>query len=761
MLTKERVLARSLLYIIAGILFGMVYTDVYIPFFICLLFCGGYYFITKNISVFVYGIIFTIAFMFTFNHPLSKMQLFWQNYPSATVQGTITEVRQTSYSTVLTIDSVILVSENGSTEFVNGKLDLTLPDPLAATEFSKYDIIYCKITIDPPATTFNPADFVYSQYLKSEGIVATAELDNIINYQKQTPFIEKVQTACDDHIATIFADDTTGIIKALILGDKSSLDDSIYADFQNLGISHILVISGFHLGAIYLIAKTIASYICPNYYARLVAALLFIWSYCLIANFTVSITRAATLITVTIIAFMIREESDFFTSLALAAIIILIDNPFALTSASFLLSFATVTVIGVYNIVSEHYLDQNDLYTLKYKSLIFSASITLGIAPIIIYLFYQTSLAGIILNLALIPVFSIIIYATLFTLAVGMVSIDIAQYLANFIIFTLESISALLEFVSEYFAFAMVTLGKIPVYAVVICYAVIGTAVVAYIYQKDKILKISIAFGVCTATIAFGCGFIPSTNFELTQLYVGQGDCTIIQTSKDKIILVDAGPPSAKTKVMNHIKYLGNNNVELAIVTHSDSDHIGGVIELFKAGMDIDILMLPYTETADALTTEALTLAADNDTTVIYASSDSAFTIDNIAFNIISPHKTVSYENLNEASMVFTIQYKDFTMLFTGDIGHPTEMLLLDKLTDVDVLKVGHHGSKNSSSAAFIAQCSPEIAFISSGKNNLYQHPHSDTLDTLDAANVTVFRTDLQGAITIDSDFNITTHLAN
>ncbi|ONI43842.1 hypothetical protein AN641_01280 [Candidatus Epulonipiscioides gigas] len=504
MLNRERVLLRSLIYVIIGIVFGNIYKEVYIPFFICSLFTALYYSITKNISIFVYGTIFIVAFLFTLYHPLTQSQLFWQSYSTAIIEGKITEIKNEEYISILTIKNVKL--ENNIQKNIFGKVNIEIKD--SDIEFSVNDIIKCEIRIEPMfLSSFD--DFDYNQYLKSEGIVATATVKKVINYSEQTTILEKVRSSFQQYILKIFKNDTSGIIIALILGNMSMIDEDIYSSFQILGIAHILVISGFHLGVIHLILQKFVSYISyisyvfKSHYFNTVIAFLFnfkpiitlliIWSYWFIVGFSVSITRAAILISIIILGYLIQEENDFFTSLSLAALMILAYNPFTLTSASFIISFATVITIGIYNIVKEHYLERTQKLKINFEALIFNTCILLGTGPILSYYFNVISLWGIILNIVILPIFSLITLMTLSTLLFGILNINIDTFMACIIVFIIDNIVYILDEISN-LSIGIIQFNQISIYTLILYYIVILSLILVYIYNENLMKSIKLIF---------------------------------------------------------------------------------------------------------------------------------------------------------------------------------------------------------------------------------------------------------------------------
>lgn len=233
---------------------------------------------------------------------------------------------------------------------------------------------------------------------------------------------------------------------------------------------------------------------------------------------------------------------------------------------------------------------------------------------------------------------------------------------------------------------------------------------------------------------------------------VGQGDSILIQTPNSKNILIDGGDENSFHIVSNYLKRQNVKNIDYLIATHFDSDHIGGldnIIEKFKVskvyGPSYKYDSISYQNLINSCLKKNLNLN-------YLCEGDFINIEDNVNLNVLSPSYIDNENNLN--SIVFKLDYKNKSFLFTGDAEVTNEISLINKynLNDVDFLKVGHHGSNSSTTSEFIEEVSPDIAVISCGYKNKYGHPHNQTLDTLDKNNVLTYRTDLLGDIVFYSD---------
>lgn len=237
---------------------------------------------------------------------------------------------------------------------------------------------------------------------------------------------------------------------------------------------------------------------------------------------------------------------------------------------------------------------------------------------------------------------------------------------------------------------------------------------------------------------------------------VGQGDCELIHT-KNANILIDAGEnlPENSSKIISFAKQLEIQKFDYVIATHPHSDHIGSMADVLRE-IPADNIIMPYLSEENIPTTrvyeDLLNTISEQKINVIEAEAGTEYSIDGITMEILAPQG--QDENLNNMSVVVKLTYGDSSYLFEGDAESGSEREILDSGEDVDadILKVGHHGSRTSSSKVYLKAVSPQIAVISCGDGNSYGHPHQQTLDKFHDLGIDCYRTDMQGTITIGTD---------
>ena len=240
-------------------------------------------------------------------------------------------------------------------------------------------------------------------------------------------------------------------------------------------------------------------------------------------------------------------------------------------------------------------------------------------------------------------------------------------------------------------------------------------------------------------------------------LDIGQGDAIFIEAPNGNQMLIDGGPPKAVLSALRRVMSFYDRTIDMIVVTNPDKDHMAGfidVLESYKVGMVVE----PGTVGASVEYKVFEQLVREERAKKSIALRGQTIWLDKkhgVGFQILFPDRNISGLATNDGSIVGRLVYGDTSIMFTGDSPENVEHYLVsldDKNLKSDVLKVGHHGSRTSSSEEFVGFVSPTYATISLGQGNSYGHPHKETLDTLEKFDIKTLRTDQQGTITIESD---------
>ncbi len=247
---------------------------------------------------------------------------------------------------------------------------------------------------------------------------------------------------------------------------------------------------------------------------------------------------------------------------------------------------------------------------------------------------------------------------------------------------------------------------------------------------------------------------IPDGEIVVHFIDVGQGDAELIMTSDGKTVLIDSGTPESRTVLTGYLKEQGVKKIDYFVLTHPHADHIGGAAAVLDAFDVVNVIMTDAPTTTSTYK-KVLQKIDEKDFGVIFAEAGKEYSLGEAKITILGPVSDYS-DDLNNTSIVLRLTYGRTVFMFTGDAEKKAEQDMLTKFPAsyfrADVLKLGHHGSSNSTSDGWFFAVSPEYAVISCGRNNDYGHPHREILSLLKKNGTTYFRTDTDGSIVMSSD---------
>ncbi len=268
--------------------------------------------------------------------------------------------------------------------------------------------------------------------------------------------------------------------------------------------------------------------------------------------------------------------------------------------------------------------------------------------------------------------------------------------------------------------------------------------------KEKKVLFILICFNLFAWTTLYN--LTTSNLLEVNFLDIGQGDSIFIQTPHRYKILIDGGPTGLVLEKLGGLMNFWDKKIDLVILTHPDHDHIGGLIEVLKK-YNVDLVLWNGLLKDNGECQEWVGLLSEEADNQLVLAGNKIILSDSY-FNVLYPFDLENIKNFNESSITLRFIFEDNSFLFTGDIYSANEKEIIEKGFELqsDVLKVGHHGSKTSSSELFILEVNPNIAIISAGRDNSYGHPHSQVLEILNKYDIKILRTDLSGDIQLISN---------
>ncbi|MEX0723141.1 MAG: DNA internalization-related competence protein ComEC/Rec2 [Gracilimonas sp.] len=622
-------------------------------------------------------------------------------------------------------------------------------------------------TIIPISEKRNPHDFDYKAYLRSQDIsvqIKAEELHDIIPNEKILAWVWWREKALD-LVDKNFDSETAPIAKALLVGYKQDLDSESKSAFARAGLSHIMAVSGLHVGFIVAPFWIIIPYFWTKKHGSIIGLgvlILLLVAYAGITGFSPSVMRASVMAGFLSFGKLFYRHNNSINLTAVAAVCLLIYNPAQLFEIGFQLSFSAVLIILLILPVIQKTLPywlQVRWYGKPLMVVIVSIVVQFGLYPLQVYYFGEISLISPIANALFVPLLGIVVPLSLIALLattilpfVGFVlnypSLHFLGWMNGFVTMAAEwewawttaSIESNLIFIGWLFLIFMISAWHIPV------------------------LKWRMGIGV-SATLCLMLSLsviekLEPAKLTITFFDVGQGDAALLQTPSGKNIMIDAGVwspsyNSGKSVILPHLKAAGIQKLDAVFLSHPHADHIGGVIDLME-GIPIDViynsgyeydsnLYQSYLESAEEKAIPIKTLTA-GDTVGI----DPA-----MLFLAMGPEGKKYNSDPNEHSLILNVIYGKSEFLFTGDAGIHQEERLVEAygdLLDTDLLKVGHHGSRTSSGNQFLAEVTPELAVISLAESNRFRHPHKEAVIRLGSTEADLLFTSQEQAIILQSD---------
>lgn len=596
--------------------------------------------------------------------------------------------------------------------------------------FQYGDFIKIKGKLSLPKNNTNPNQFNYKKYLYYQRQFYILKIENYEKYKDNEEFIYKIKNYINNRINKIDSMKVKNYLNAFILGNNKDIDSVVRDNYQIIGVSHLLAISGMHVSIFTTLILFILNKLNINQIFKYFFVFIFLFLYCFITNYSPSILRAS------LMFFFLSINKIFNINLSNMRIYIivissiLIINPFYIFDIGFLFS----AIISFYLILFNKLISSKKGYFTKLFCVSFISWIVS--MPIVIYISYEINLLSVFYNLILVPFVTIILFP------ISILTLLIPCIYKLFLLFI-----KIFEFISNTFSLIpSIIILKKPSLFIILCYFVIITFLLfALKYNRKKYILILLMF----LFVHYNYNMFFPSNY-MVMLDVGQGDCFLFH-SNNKTFLLDTGGliqfknnnlSSNSKEVINVIKSFGIRKIDYLFITHGDYDHMGNADKLVD-NFIIKNVIFNCNKFNDLEKDLIEVLEKKN---IKYLSCINELKIDKYKLRFLN---TREYDNENDNSSVIYLNYNNYKFLFMGDAGIDKEKDILDKynLSNIDFLKVGHHGSNMSSSEYFVDSINPKYSLISVGKNNKYGHPKESVLNILE--NSKVYRTDIDGSIEI------------
>lgn len=576
--------------------------------------------------------------------------------------------------------------------------------------YSFGDKVYIKGEISVPNNNTIPNNFNYKDYLYHKYIYYIIKIDKIKMISKNDNIFLNIKNSIYKRIDKI---KYNNYLYAFILGKSYYIDSEVLNNYKINGITHLFALSGLHVSMFSSIILFILKKIKLNEKLSYFIASLFLIFFAFIASFTPSIVRSVLFFILSSInnVYYLYIKPKYLLYIVFSILIFI--NPFYIYDTGFILSFCISFFILLFN-------EKNKINNNLLSILVISILSTLSSLPIIINMSYEINILGFINNLFFIPYVTYIV----FPLSIIVVFISKLSFILNFLIIIMEYISK----VSSNILNVKLIFPKMSLFLIIIYYVLL-----ILIVKKINLKKIFIIY---LSFLYFRCNF--DKNNYVYFIDVGQGDSALIVTKNNKSILIDTGGKVGsnyslmKSNVIPFFKSIGIRKLDYLFITHGDYDHAGYGIDLVN-----------NFNVKNRFTNKGKYNSLEKKLN-IKSFNNSYIKIDNVEIYSLN---SKLYNNENSDSLVLLVIIDNYKLLFMGDASINTEKDIMNNydIGDVFILKVGHHGSKTSSSEEFINSVNPKYSIISVGKNNKFGHPNKEILDNL--SNSKIYRTDIDGSI--------------
>ena len=578
--------------------------------------------------------------------------------------------------------------------------------------------------------------------------------------------VARLREQAHSELQSRLGEPAASIVAGELWGERAQLPPDLRAEFQETGTVHVLVTAGLHVGLVALLVAWCCARLSLPRALGCCIGIFTVWSFATFSGLELPALRAATMATCALTARACGRAAFSWNTLTIAAAVVVAAIPGSFAAPSFWLSFCCVgAIFALGDAIDEMLHERIRLPERVREALVLTLATQLGTWPLTAAIFLQWSSYALIANLAVVP-------CVPFTMLLGALQLlfawcaPLSQACAN-----------INGWIIAWSIGVVRTLGGLPGSTIVMTPAPLwsialyeGSLLAAVPLIRRGGATFALTLALAATSLVLWPARLPARDLRITVLDVGQADSIVIETPSRHAILVDAGGrlergPQGDDSVAERVgerivvPFLireGIHQLDAVVISHPHGDHVGGCSPVLRK--------LRVAEIADSGQTygghayhDCLDTAHDDGVPIVYPRAGTVWnTNDGVTFTFIGPSLPfIDGKNaINDNSIAFILAYKHFRMLFTGDAGVAAEQRFLAEGVDLhaDVLKVGHHGSAYSSSPDFIAAVHPRYAIISVGRHNMFGHPAPSTLATLERLGASMYRTDENGGVSINTD---------
>ncbi len=628
--------------------------------------------------------------------------------------------------------------------------------------------------LQPPPSPRNPNQFDYGAFLARRGIHTQIFVSAIPHHDPHgaPAFWLRQQIRIRSAVNSLFSEANAGLARAIILGDRSDLDPELRTGFSRAGLAHLMAVSGMHVGFILMPVWFVLPWFRRSPALRAAGLVLggtLLLFYAGITGFSVSVSRASLMAFFMMLARLFHKPGTSMNILGAAALVLMLLDPLMLFDVGFQLSFLAVIIILTTLPGTRYMLPPSHRYRKTgalFQFVMVSVLVQGGLYPLLIHYFNEFSIAGPLSNTLAVPFVQFMFLWTFLCLGISLIQPNlalIANMPGDFIL------TALTAYVAQIGAHPASWIeGTLPgpwLFGVWF----FATALLAALRLPEVRLKMTAGLLFCLVMLQSVqlYGQLRPPVLEVIFFDVGQGDAVLLRTPGGYHYLYDAGvwsptSDSAERTILPELKAMGIRRLDGVILSHPHADHIGGIVTLMRH-IPIDTIYQSPAPHDTRLYHRYMGLAVEKNIPVrLLATGQLIATDPSMPMLVLAPSERIRAPDPNNQSVVLMVLYGDTRLLLTGDAEEEAEEFLTIQFGEflrADLLKVGHHASKTSSTTPFLEMVRAPEAVASLAMQNRYRHPHLEATTRLKEAGTRTRFTSLEGAVIYRSDGTRFTHI--
>ena len=663
------------------------------------------------------------------------------------------------------------------------------------------DIIYGKGNFSIPDYKRNYGGFDYNKYLKQFKIFGIIQIEECQKISKQKDFnciLENIRYKFLIKIDDLYDSKTAEFLKSLLFGKTDGLTENIKESFRDSSLSHVLAISGMHVTYVIIGINFILSKLIKYKKIRnniLICCIIF---FSFVTGNSVSGVRACIMAVMTMLANNFERKNNFYISLIYSFLIIILYNPYNIYNIGLWLSYMGTLGIVCYSTFFKKYINRKiklkkrEVFFIEkiknylIENLVVTCSAQILIFPIMMCVFNTISISFFISNILVSFFIGPLLILGYLSVLLSFIKFPFLKLIISITEFFIVIVVKISEICSK-LPFSKIYVTTPSIIVVFLYYAILMfllyfsyknrlyfiKIIISKSFLKNELIKMKIKISfikkyiyICFIIlfIIFAVKYLKSyLTFQINFIDVGQGDCTYIKTFSGKNIIIDGGEGNTgqydygEKVVLPYLLDRKVKKIDYMIISHADSDHIGGLFAIVK-NIKIDKILIGIQPQISEQYVELLDIANEKNIEVVELKAGNRLNVEkNVFLDVLWPKENEFIEEnvLNNNSLVFKISYKNFSILFTGDIEEVAEKEILNlykenlNILNATILKVAHHGSKTSTYEGFLENINPKISLIGVGKNNKFEHPNKSVINKLNSKKSKIYRTDINGEINI------------